>query len=602
MDILGLSSGELGSGASLVRDGVLRACAREERFTRQRLDPNPPRFAAEHCLREAGRPAAGLSGIAVAGDPADRFTRVLTGTLGQDFPWMVPAFVRSMSAWIGHHLWERDSLSRLLDVDPAAIQYRPRHRCLSAAAVQGAGVDEAAILVVDTVGEWTTTTIARWAEGGAPEDVERFEYPHSLGLLSAAVAMLLGLRPWEGLAPLWDLAAWGRPTLTSRFRRVLQVQDDGAYQIAPGFLRFAELFEPPYGDPWTGAFTDLFGAPRDARRPWPFRAGEAPAVVDTEDQRHADIAASLQVVIEEAMLGLARRAKAKTGAAHLCVAGALAGNAAAIRRLRREAGFASVHVPADPTGLSAGAALLLAAERGAPLSGRAPQPFGGRAWPAGRDLDAVARMDPMWWQRFRRRGTTPVRDARIEVTPELDDDALLGRVVADLAAGRIVGWLEGAFESGPGGLAHRVLLADPRDPAVARRLTERVTGAPAFAPTTLLTPPAAVPALVDEPAPTAGWVPLAAHASAAARAAAPTAVHADGTLRYLPVDAEIAPRLAALLDRWSTSTGAPGLLVADLREAEDPLAASPADALLIFMRTEVDTLVLDQGLVRKELP
>lgn len=602
MDILGLSTGEFGSGASLVRDGHLYASAREEHFTRQRLDPNTPRFAAEHCLRQAGSSAAQLSGIGVAGDPADRFTRVLAGTLGEGFPAMVPAFHRSISAWIGHHLWERDALSRLLDVDPAAIQYRPRHQCLAAAAVQGSGVDEAAVLIVDTVGEWTATAICHWREGSAPQDVERIEYPHSLGLLSASIAMLLGLRPWEGLGPLWELAAWGRPTFASRFKRLLLLDADGLYQIAPGYLRLAELFEAPHGDPWTGALTDLLGARRDPRRPFPFSIGAGPASVDSEDQRHADIAASLQGVIEDAMLGLARRARVRTGAVHLCVGGALARNTAAIRRLRLESGFQSVSVPPDPSGAAGGVALLLAAEAGEGVSGSRGLAFGGASRPVARDLAAVARMDPVWWQRFRRRGTAPVRDVRLDVRMDLDDSVLHAQVCADLALGRIVGWVEGAAESGPVGLGHRAILASPGDPGVARRLLERVTGGFPFAPLTLLTTAAALPALITEPPPARTWAPTAASASPEGLARAPAAVHADGTLRFLLVDATVSPRLHALLCHWQETTGLPGLLCDDLREADDPLAASPADALLVFIRTEIDTLVLESGIVRKELP
>lgn len=600
--ILGLATGELGSQASLVRDGRLRAAAREERFTRQRLDPNLPRLAAEHCLRESGRPAGQLSGVVIAGDPADRFTRVLAGSLGEGFPTRGPAFVRSVTAWSGHHLWERDRVSRMLDVDPLRIEYRPRHRCLAAAAVQGCGVERAAVLVVDTVGEWTATAICSWKEGHAPEDLERIEYPHSLGLLSAAVAMLLGFRPWEGLGALWALAAWGRPTFASRFRRIVLIADDGTYKIAPGYLHFSELFEPPCGDPWTGPFTDLLGAPRDARRPFPFRAGEQPGSISSEDQRHADIAASLQGVVEEALLGLARRAGKQTGARHLCLGGVLAGNAAAVRRLRRESGFETVSVPPDPNGGASGAALLLAAERGEGVSGSAPLLFGGRAWPVERDLAAVARMDPVWWQRFRARGASPVRDVKLEICVDLEDVALYERACAELAEGRIVAWVEGAFESGAAGLGHRAVLCSPSAMGTVRRLVDHVTGGPAFAPLVLLTTAKVLPTLIIERPPDQTWLPATAIASPEGRSLAPGAVHADGTLRFLIVDPMQCPRLAALLAAWQAATGSPGLLHADLCEAADPPAASPADALLVFMRTEIDTLVLESSLVRKESP
>ncbi|MFZ5478005.1 MAG: carbamoyltransferase C-terminal domain-containing protein [Myxococcota bacterium] len=592
MDLLGLSTGDTGAAAALVRDGRVVAAAAEERFTRQRLDPNYPRFAADFCL--GGRPAAELDGVAVCGDPADRFTRVLVGSLGAGFPRGAPAFVRNMKAWVGHRLWTRDEVSRRLDVHPASITFVPRHRCLAAQAWQASGWEDAATLVVDDVGEWACSAVF----GPRLEERETVPYPHSLGLVTAAIAALVGLRPWEGRPALWDLAAWGRPIFAGRMRRVLQVREDGTYRVDPSLFRFAELFEAPHGTPWAPGLLDLFGSPRDPRRPFLFGADVAAA--DPEDQRAADVAASLQVVVEEVVLALARRVATATGATRLCLSGSMAQNASLVARLRRDGPFEGVFVPPEPSFGATGAALWVHAQRGGAPAGEAA-PFVGRAYDAGRDLRALAHLDPVYWQRFRRRGCRPVRDARLDVRQGLAVDALAALVAGDLADGRVAGWVEGRFEHGAHALGSRSVLAAPADPEVARRLRERVTGLASWRPLALAVAEEDVARVVAEPL-ADWWTAVPVPVREDVREALRGGVHVDGTVRVLAVSAVRHPRLHALLRAWGARTGLAALLHAGLQEEEEPLAGSPADALIVFMRTELDTLVLGDAVVRKEYP
>lgn len=561
-DVLGLQLDPV-AGAAWVRDGEVRAAAAEERFTRQALDPNHPRFATEFVLAEAGVAASGMSAVAVCGEPMDDFTRVLSSSLASAFPSGAPAFVRNMEAWVGQRLWTRDRISRRLDVAPAGIQFLPRHLCLATEAAAGSGWSRCGVLVVDTASEWSATSIYTM-EGGVLREVLRLPLSGSIGLVCAAFAMLLGLRPWDSYGRLAELAAFGRPIFAGRMRRLLAVDEAGDTHVEPGFFRFAELWQAPYGTPWTRRLTDTFGAPRDARRPWPFVAAPGPMTgVDPEDQRCADIAASLQVAVEEALVGLARRARALVGVQQLCVTGPVFQNLPAVERLRD----AELYVAPDPTGGPIGAALQAA---GGPWP--VPARFLGRAWDEERDIAAIGLADPVYWQRFRRRGCRALHGVRLDVRGGLDDAALAAIVVEDLRAGRVVGVAQGRFGRGPWAIDNRIVLADPGNAAAVDQLRTRVVGAPAYA----------APMVV-------GIGP----ATGVPRRVAGTGV--DGHAWRLDVDAGLVHTVLHI-------SGLPELACHGLAEDGDPLASSPAEALLLWMRTDLDTLVLGRSIVRKEYP
>jgi len=604
VNVLGLSAYERTAAAALVSGGAAVAAASEEYFTRQRHDPSYPHHAATFCLERAGLRAQALDAVVFYEDPHDRFTRVLTASMGTGWPTGARTFVRNIKAWMGGRLWIRDAISRRLDIHPDRIHFVPRHEAYAAGAIAASGFQDAAILVADTAGAWTATALMSGAyvdDCLKLEVLEAIPYPHSLGLVCAGLADWLAL-PLGGERDLAALAAYGEPIFASRLRRVIQAQGDGTYRVAPGYFRFERLVEPAGERPFTQALVDLLGSPRDARRPLPFGAtnGAAPG---PEDQRFADAAASLQVVLEQSLLGLCRRLHALTGARRLCLAGPVAENASAVARIRDEGPFEAVSLPPEPgcAGAAAGAALRFAHGEGDRASqGPALGPYLGRGYDEARDIAALEGMDPTWWQRFRRRGCRSVRGVSLDVQRAADPDALASAVAEDLAAGKIVGWLQGRFEGGPRPLGNRALFVDPRSPEAARRLRERVTGAPSWRPPGLaLAREDAAAVLTGAPPPTARWMQAAEVPLAAAAATLSPAVPADGRVLPQVVDADDNPRLHSLLGAFRERAGLGALLSADLCEDGHPPAASPADALLTFMRTEVDTLVLNDSIVRK---
>ncbi len=607
MRVLGISAHAQDASASLVQDGRLVASAREESFTRQRRDPNFPRFAIEYCLDLAGVAAHELDAIAFFEEPQARFTRVLTQAFG-GFPTTLPTFVATMKDWLGTRLWTGNTISARLDVHPDKIAFVPRHLSQAAQGFLTSPFDRAAVLVVDSAGAWSSTTLmSATTEGGCLdlESLEQIPFPHSLGLVQAAFTALLGFRVHDEEHLLQDLAAHGEPHYVGRLRKILAPEPEGTYRVDPSYFRFDRLEVAPCSRPWTHRLTDLLGAARDARRPLPFSTpvGARTQAADPEDQRHADVARSLQEVMGECAVGLCRRLRDKTGLDQLCLTGGVALDPVLRRRVRQEGGFAAVHVPVDPGdgGCSAGAALYVDALAGRPFRQNGSMtPFLGPAFDEQRDGASLAHTDPTYWQRFRRRGCRPVRGLSLDVTRADEVPELWGPVADDLADGCIVGWSQGRAETGPHPLGRRSILVDPSNITSATRLRERVTGEPALAPPTLLIREEDADVLFEEAPPTtARWLPAIATARPAHRKGLAAVLDPNHQARVVLCSARDNPELHGLLGAFGEKTGTPALLNAGLHEPDQPLAASPADALLIFMRTEMDTVVTNQTLARK---
>jgi len=608
MIVLGLSAHEHGATAAVVRDGQVIAAAAEERFTRQSHDPNFPRFAIEFCLREAGLPAHALDRIVFHEDPHSRFTRVMTTTLATGFPWSPRLFVRSMAEWLSGRLWVRNTISRRLDVHPDKVSFVPHHLSHAAHALASSPFDEAAVLIAHTIGEWGCSVLCSGTiEDGIEIDVhEQLPYPHSLGLVGASLALFCGFRPYEGVRALSDLAAFGRPSQLEALREIVTLQPDGTYRVQPDWLALDAIAEQPHSSPFTPRFRAAFGEPRDTRVPLPFRSsqkGPAPTP-DAQAIRFADLAASWQVLVEEAVLGLARRLHHHAPTPRLCFTGALADNPRLVARLDADGPFDTVFVPpaVGARGAAVGAAMLASAP---PRQRSAQSPFVGRAYDETADAEMMAIVEPRYWPRFRLRGCDSDPNVRVEVRPGLALDALVDVVVADLAAGRVVGWVQGRFGLGPHSAGHRLVLCAPANADAAMRLNERVVDRPSWHHSGLaIAEGSAVKVLELEGPPGIlhRWGQSTARPRPEVLDQVCEAVHVDGTVRPTVCTARDTPRLHHLLCAFGDRVGLAALLTATLREGELPMAASPADALLVFARTELDTLVINNLLVKKESP
>ncbi|MBD0321262.1 MAG: hypothetical protein ICV87_13055, partial [Gemmatimonadetes bacterium] len=463
MHILGISCFYHDAAAALVRDGAVVAAAEEERFSRVKHDHAFPARAIEFCLEHAGITAEELDYVVFYEKPLVKFERILTTAL-RSFPRSWKTFGESMITWFDEKLWVKAFIQKELGVAPERILFTEHHMAHAASAFFCSPFESAAVLTVDGVGEWTTTAAGTaagaWGEGEASSITLAHEtrFPHSLGLLYSAFTAWLGFEVNEGEYKVMGMAPYGEPKYQDLVYRVVQVAEDGSFQLNMEYFAFHYSTEHTYSP----RFAALFGAPRDPRAEFftrlthPGRAADARAL--ERNQYYADVAASIQRVTEDTLVRMARALRRRTGETRLCMAGGVALNSVANGRILREAGFDElyVHPAAGDAGGSVGAALyayhvILGKPRGYIME----DAYLGKEYGEG---EARAFLDSV--------------GARYEV---YDDDArMLDRLTDDLVGGKVLGWSQGRFEWGPRALGNRSILADPRRDEMKEVVNEKI--------------------------------------------------------------------------------------------------------------------------------
>ncbi len=606
MKVLGISSDFHDSSAALVVNGAPVFSAAEERFSYQKHDSSFPSLAIDAALRHGGVAARELDWVAYHEDPVVKFSRVLSSRV-HSFPKGFLSFARSMRELMLGQLWVKFDIFQKCGVNPGRIQCVPHHLSHAAYAFASSGMSSAAVLVVDAVGEWSSTTWFHAKRGGGSLSLRPLgvvPYPHSLGMLYSAFTGFLGFQVNEGECSVMALAAFGRPSLADRVRQIIRLQADGTYEVDPSFFDFSD----PSRLPLSGRFLALFGKPRPFREPLPFSCAMSAAelaAVPREQQQYADIAASVQLVLEEAVLALCARLRRETGEENLCIAGGVALNSTMNGRVMRESGFTRVHIPPDPGdgGGALGAALYLGSRLpNSPLPAEPLSPYLGTAYA---EQDTLALLEAIDLREVGAHRSVPGSLARLrgfEVERPADFSALASSVCADLVAGKVVGWVQGRFESGPRALGNRSLLVDPRSQAAASRLSRHIKLRAAFRPYAFSATEESSARLfgVSAAPPGMRWMQSTHPVLEAARPLVSQALHVDGTTRPQLVGRAENPRFHGLLSQWEQTSGVPALLNTSFNAAGYPLVSSPVDALLMFVRTDVETLVLNDAIVRKK--
>jgi len=571
MKIVGLSAFYHESACCLMVDGALVAAAAEERFSRIKHDPRLPVEAFRFCLGTGGLTLADLDALAYYEAPVTKLSRQLwsrlwrrTGATAADLPWLDPRqaerAIRERLGWDG------------------LLLTFPHHRSHAASAFFCSGYPEAATLTVDGVGEWATTTFGHaWQPGHGPADeesagleqIDEIRFPHSLGLLYSTITSYLGFRVNGGEYKVMGLAPYGAPRYLDQVRKLVRSHPSatglGGYRLDLTYFDFlhGERMDSP-------ALWDLLGGP--PRRP------------DEEiDQRHRDIARSVQQVLEEILLELVRSLHQQVPSENLCMAGGVALNCVANGRIRREGPFRRLFV--QPAAGDAGGAIGAAALATLELEGRPPSQeplahvFLGPRWSPERIADLL---EPTGLETEDYRGRT---------------EELIDRVAEQLASGRIVGWFHGAMEMGPRALGARSILADPRDPTMRDRINRSVKRRESFRPfaPAVLAARAAEHFNLDHPSPF-----MLETCAVTSALDLPAVTHVDGSARPQTVDPSAAPRFAALLEAFERQTGCPILLNTSFNVRGEPIVCSPADALMAFVDAGLDTLVLEDFLIERE--
>jgi carbamoyltransferase len=576
MKILGISAHYHDSAAALVVDGVPVCAVQEERLSRHKNDAAFPEAAVEWCLNDAGVDAGDLDAVVFYERSMLKFDRILTSAL-RAFPRSWRAFPAAMKNSLGEKVWVRGIIASRLGVSRRKILFTGHHQSHAAAAFLTSPTRRAAILTADGVGEWATLTVGhgeRRPDGRAAITLLReIRFPHSLGLLYSTFTAYLGFKVNEDEYKVMGLAAYGRPTMMEQVRTLIRPAADGAFTLDPEYFDHQTSARRSYST----RFLDLFGP---ARNPWDPIDLDCP-----EGRRFADCAASVQRVLEEVLLDIARTLRRETGLPDLCVGGGVALNGVANARLLREAGFERVFVPPAPgdAGCAIGAALY--ADRlyfGNPDRDVPDHPFLG------------PRVDAAWLARTARED-----DQQLE---ECDDEMLVDRVADDLAAGRVIGWMEGAAEFGPRALGHRSLLAPPHDLETRDRLNRDIKFREEFRPFAPVVTAAAADRYFDLPP---GGARLGRFMSGVfpvrpewrPRLAAVT--HVDGSARVQVLDREMAPRLHTLLEAYGRRSGMPVLLNTSFNVAGDPMVCQTLEGYTTFRRCGIDVLVCGSTIVRQ---
>jgi carbamoyltransferase len=575
MKILGISAHYHDSAAALVVDGVPLCAVQEERLSRKKNDAGFPMSAIEWCLERGGIEPEQLDAVVFYERSMLKFERILSSAL-RTFPRSWRSFPEAMKSSLGEKVWVRGIIASHLGVPKQKILFTGHHDAHAAAAFLTSPSTRAAILTADGVGEWASLTVGRGERAGGKADItllREVRYPHSLGMLYSTFTAYLGFAVNEDEYKVMGLAAYGRPTMVDRVQKLIRRTPDGAFALDMDYFEYHTTAARSY----SGKFVDLFGSPR---RPY-----EPIDIESPEGQRLADCAASVQRVLEDILVDLARVLRQESGLTDLCLGGGVALNGLANARILTEAGFDRVFVPPAPgdAGCALGAALY--ADRiyfGNPDRDVPDHPF----WGPPLDAHALARAAREDGQNIQ----------------EFDETAIVERTADALHEGRVVGWMDGDSEFGPRALGHRSILAAPTSYEMRDRLNRDIKYRDAFRPFAPVTPIETADRYFDLPPGGArlgrfmsGIFPV--RPEWRDRLAAIT--HVDGTARVQTLERPMAPKLYALLDAYGRRSGVPVLLNTSFNIAGEPIVNRAVEGYLTFRRCGIDALVAGPYLVTK---
>ncbi|MEO7386234.1 MAG: carbamoyltransferase [Gammaproteobacteria bacterium] len=592
--ILGISAYYHDSAAALLRDGEVVAAAQQERFTRKKHDPGFPMEAIEYCLGEAGVALQDLQGIVFYDKPLVKFERLLETYLSYA-PQGFRSFVAAMPVWLKEKLYLKATLRRELAAmagckakDLPRLLFAEHHQSHAASAFYFSPFDKAAVLCLDGVGEWATTST--WVGNGKDlTPLWEIDFPHSLGLLYSAFTYFSGFKVNSGEYKLMGLAPYGRPIYESVIRdKILDLKDDGTFRLDMQYFNYCTGLTMT-----NDRFAQLFGGPR--RQP-----------ETSVTQREMDLAASIQAVTEDVVLRLARTLHRETGEENLCLAGGVALNCVANGRVVRESPFKRVWI--QPAAGDAGGALGAASVVWHGYLGQERRAGNGRDRMRGSYLGPAYSAEAI-------RAALQVAGA---VFQELPDADLMPRLAGILAEENVVGWFQGRMEFGPRALGGRSIVGDPRSARMQSVLNLKIKHRESFRPFA----PAVLAdrvgdyfehegdspyMLVVAPVREQLRIPLTLEQEQLfgveklhlKRSELPAITHVDFSARVQTVHAGTNPRFHHLLAEFDRQTGCAVLVNTSFNVRGEPIVCSPADAYRCFMRTEMDYLVVENFLMAK---
>ena len=594
MYLLGISAFYHDSAACLIKDGEIIAAVQEERFTRKKHDKNFPANAITYCIKEAGIDSSDIHNVIFFEKPFLKFERLLETYLAFA-PRGFKSFSLAMPIWIKDKLFQKSALvTELKSILGNDINWQDRllfsehHLSHAASAFYPSPFKSAAILTLDGVGEWTTSSIAL-GNGNDIQVMKEIHFPHSLGLLYSAFTSYIGFKVNSGEYKVMGLAPYGVPKYADLIHeKLITVAEDGSFQLDMSYFDYASGLSMT-----NKKFNALFGGP--------------PRIAESDlTQREMDLAASIQKVTEDTVLQIAKGIASETGEKNLCLAGGVALNCVVNGILLREKIFDNIWV--QPAAGDAGGAL------GAALSAWHIHHKGERKLLTNRDSMRGSFLGPEF------------SDLEIEtelntcdaVYKKLSDDDLIEAAATSLCEGKALGWMQGRMEFGPRALGGRSIIADPRSPAMQKQLNLKVKFRESFRPF--------APSILREDV--GDWFEhntdspymlfvadvqknkrlTMTHKDEALfgidklnvpRSIVPAITHVDFSARIQTVHADTNPRYHSVISRFKEKTGCPLVVNTSFNVRGEPIICSPTDAFKCFMGTELDILAIGNYLLLK---
>lgn len=560
--ILGVSCEYHDSAACLMQDGRVVFAAHEERYTRKKHDPAFPRRAVAQALRYANMEAKDIDIIGFYEKPLLKFERILSSTIDV-WPRGLRTYHMAMREWMLKKLWIAQEIRKELPEFKGEILFVPHHESHAASSYYVSGFPDAAVVTVDGVGEWATTTIGH-GRGTELQLKEEIHYPHSLGLLYSALTYYLGFRVNSAEYKVMGLAPYGEPKYMEEMRTLIDIRPDGSFALNRKYFTYE------YGLTMTGRRLEkLFGHPR--------RGPESKL-----EQFHKDVARSLQEITEEAMLAIAKRAKEICPSDYLCLAGGVALNCVANGKILRSDLYKDIFI--QPASGDAGGAL------GVVLS----------IW----HRFCKGQRTPKMEHAFLGNSYTPdeiesaIRTAGLPFE-KLDDATLLDRVAALLEGTNVIGWFQGRMEYGPRSLGNRSIIADARNKENWQKVNLKIKFRESFRPfaPTVLEERVSDYFDLDRASP---YMLLVADTLPNRRAEIPAVTHVDGSTRIQTINRNQNARYYDLLKAFEKRTGCGVIINTSFNVRGEPIVESPQDAINCFLHTHMDYLVLGNCILSKD--
>jgi carbamoyltransferase len=608
MIVLGISAYYHDSGVALIKDEKIIAAVQEERFTRKKQDDGFPKESIKYCLEEAGITLDEVDHIAFYDKPFIKFERLLETYL-TEAPRGFKSFAMSIPVWLKDKLFLKETLSKelktlYLELYPnkekeakafkSAVQekfmFGEHHQSHAASAFYPSPYEEAAILTIDGVGEWTTTSLA-YGAGNKIEILKEINFPHSLGLLYSAFTYYTGFKVNSGEYKVMGLAPYGEPKYVDMIKEhIIDIKDDGSFQLDMSYFNYTTGLTMT-----SKKFHKLFGEPAKERE-------------STLTQREMDLAASIQVITEEVMIKLALHAKDVTGSENLCLAGGVALNCVGNGKLLRENIFKNIWIQpaAGDSGGALGAAYAVYY-----------QELDNKRTINPNELDKMqgAYLGPKFSDEEIK---TYLDSVDAKYTHYSDEDELVDVVSDVLVANKVIGWHYDRMEFGPRSLGHRSIIGDARSQEMQSTMNLKIKYRESFRPfaPSVLAEKVSEWYEIETPSP---YMLLVADVKKSKqiemnkeqealfgieklnipRSEIPAVTHVDYSARIQTVHKETNLRYHKLLSKFDEKTGCPTVVNTSFNVRGEPIVCTPEDSYRCFMRTEMDTLVIDNFVLQK---